>query len=245
MSTGLRVLALLLILVLTSQDGIAQERSHPQPRTGTQAGRQVQRVPGRAGIPRTGSQTPPSTTQALRSQTAGAVVPKTRTITPPGSEADKGDSGASIWTTFGWLSVILVGFVVGVRLWKKNQQRGDSRLVSGMIEVLGQQPLDSKHMIRLVRVGQRILVLGCSSEGIQTLSEVTEPDEIALLLGHNAVSQSSVARNEPVEAQAETGAFSQLLQHYKSAGGDTVGNRTQPARGVNGESRGGELHRHA
>lgn len=261
MSMGLRGLALILILLLTARDGLSQGRSNPQPRTGNQAGRQAQRAPESTGVPQAGSNTT-STTQASRSQTAGATAP-TRPITPPGSESDKGEGGSSLWATFGWLGVILVGFIVGVRLWKKSQQRGDNRLVSGMIEVLGQHPLDSKHMIRLVRVGQRILVLGCSSEGIQTLSEVTEPDEIALLLGHGGVAQSgpspsraaqgNFSQSEPAESAPEAGTFSQLLQHYRSAGGDSsrdsgrssVGARAQTAHGVSGGSTGGELHRHA
>lgn len=50
------------------------------------------------------------------------------------------------------------------------------------LEVLGRSSLSMKHQLVLVRMGRRVLLLGLSPQGINTLSELTAPDEIAQVL---------------------------------------------------------------
>lgn len=127
-----------------------------------------------------------------------------RPISPPGSEVDAGDSSRQVWPTFIWLAVILTAFVWGARWWRSRDSAGGPGTANAMVETLIQVPLDGRHRIQLVRVGQRILVLGVSAESIQTLSEITDPDELALLLQG---SRNSTGRT--------SSGFADLLRRYQ------------------------------
>jgi flagellar biogenesis protein FliO len=50
------------------------------------------------------------------------------------------------------------------------------------MEVLGRSSLSMKHQLVLVRLGQRVLLLGLSPQGVNTLSELTAAQEIAQVL---------------------------------------------------------------
>jgi len=53
---------------------------------------------------------------------------------------------------------------------------------TGAIDVLAQRSLSAKHQLYLVRMGERLVLVGASPEGLATLCEVTDPDEIARLI---------------------------------------------------------------
>lgn len=57
--------------------------------------------------------------------------------------------------------------------------RGRSRAV----EVLSRSPLSPKQQVMLLRVGQRLLVVGDSGSQMNALCEITDPDEVAALVG--------------------------------------------------------------
>lgn len=57
--------------------------------------------------------------------------------------------------------------------------RGKSRAV----EVLSRSPLSPKQQVMLLRVGQRLLVVGDSGSQMNPLCEITDPDEVAALVG--------------------------------------------------------------
>jgi len=52
-----------------------------------------------------------------------------------------------------------------------------------VLEVLGSRAIDRNQVIHLIRCGSRILVVGSSSEGLRTLSEISDPVEADLLAG--------------------------------------------------------------
>ena len=51
-----------------------------------------------------------------------------------------------------------------------------------VFRVLGTRELDKKQTIHLVRCGQKILVIGSNSEGLETLAEITDPGEVEQLV---------------------------------------------------------------
>ncbi len=51
------------------------------------------------------------------------------------------------------------------------------------IQVLSRSPLSPRQQVVLVRVGRRLLVLADSGGQMSTLSEITDPDEVAALIG--------------------------------------------------------------
>lgn len=57
--------------------------------------------------------------------------------------------------------------------------RGKSRAV----EVISRSPLSPKQQVMLLRVGRRVIVVGDSGSQMNPLCEITDPDEIAALVG--------------------------------------------------------------
>lgn len=128
----------------------------------------------------------PDSVSARRNQSTASqpITPPARPISPPGSKAE-GASGneTSIWKTLGSLAVVLTLFVILARLWKKHGPSQPTGLPNAALEILGRRPIDKAHMIYLVRLGSRVLVLGSSTDGLRTLSEITDPVEVDYLAG--------------------------------------------------------------
>ena len=67
--------------------------------------------------------------------------------------------------------------------WLRRGSKGNNPLLSGDAwEILGRGSLGAKHDVQLVRVGSRILLLGHSPNTIQTLVEITDPEEVQSML---------------------------------------------------------------
>ncbi len=82
----------------------------------------------------------------------------------------------------GRLAIVLMLFfgLIGVQKLFRPGQR--SALPAGMIQVCGKVALDSKQSLHLVRIGQRLLVLLESPQGVQRIAEITDPQEVRQLL---------------------------------------------------------------
>jgi len=86
----------------------------------------------------------------------------------------------------GWLASrlgivlsLFAAFVLGHRLLVP---RTRAALPPGAVEVCGRVPLAAKQFVHLVRVGERLLVLLESPQGVQRLAEITDPGEVQRLL---------------------------------------------------------------
>jgi hypothetical protein len=88
----------------------------------------------------------------------------------------------SIWNTAIVLGVICGGLVaVSIGLRRRRRSSG-GRLPVEAVEVLGRTAIDGRHAISLVRCGSRVLVLSVdATEGLSTLAEISDPDEVNLL----------------------------------------------------------------
>ena len=51
------------------------------------------------------------------------------------------------------------------------------------LEVLGRAPLAGRQQVHLVRLGSKLVLISVTPTGAETLSEVTEPDEVQRLVG--------------------------------------------------------------
>ena len=81
----------------------------------------------------------------------------------------------------GWRSClgIFVGLVV-IQRWLGGQRR--ATLPTDVIQVYGRVPLTARQHLLLVRVGQRLLILLESAQGISRLAEITDPAEVGRLV---------------------------------------------------------------
>ncbi|MDC0274496.1 flagellar biosynthetic protein FliO, partial [Planctomycetaceae bacterium] len=130
---------------------------------------------------------PAPTSQApfLQSPTAARTITPSTSETSPANSTENPNSsmrGRSIGTTLAALGAILLLFLGLVQIWRRHNPQLSQSLPETAWEVLGSAPLDQKYQMTIVRVGARLLVLGKSDQGLQTLSEITNGEEVAQLM---------------------------------------------------------------
>lgn len=94
---------------------------------------------------------------------------------------DADDGGGWAWVRTGVALVIVVALVLAVR-WALRRWAGGAAPGEGRaVEVLSRTSLSTRHRLYLVRMGERLLLVGGGGETLTTLAEVTDPDEMAEL----------------------------------------------------------------
>ncbi|MEI8018508.1 MAG: flagellar biosynthetic protein FliO, partial [Schlesneria sp.] len=118
-----------------------------------------------------------------REATRGLPLPsRTSGVEPNGSNRGKTISTSNnLWTTFISLDLIVGTIVLVGRALKRYGIQATQALPIGALEVLGRQTIEPKVVVHLVRCGSRILVLGVGSDGVRTLSEIVDPEEVERL----------------------------------------------------------------
>ncbi len=146
------------------------------------------RLPTLSLNPVAGSAEPGSRT-TRRSSTAGDSTATADTgmplRRPSASTARRPVAGltSSIWKTAVILGVVCLGLFVVARLLGRRRGMFAGGLPGEVIEVLGRTRLDGHHSIQLVRCGPRVLVLSTDGSGpLSTLAEISDPDEVNLLV---------------------------------------------------------------
>ncbi|MHC2067384.1 FliO/MopB family protein [Bremerella sp. T1] len=91
----------------------------------------------------------------------------------------KGNQTASIAAS---LFVVVGLFLIFAWVGKKNMKPNNGRLSKEIIQVLGKSQLSGKQQLELVRVGQKLLLLCVTPNSVETLTEITEPNEVERLL---------------------------------------------------------------
>lgn len=92
----------------------------------------------------------------------------------------------SAWSVVGRIlgyGFFLICLVVALILGFKRFLPGSRRIFSSpAMEVIGRTYLDTRRYVALVRVGERVLVLGVTQDQVSVLSEVSEAGEVAELM---------------------------------------------------------------
>lgn len=112
------------------------------------------------------------------------------------AKREKLSSAAMMWPLLAVLGTIgLIAF--GAKKWMPRATR-----VGGgtAVKILARQYLAGKHSVCLVRLGQRVLLLGVSPERVTTLTEIVDPAETSALL-------SDVEQGRPQSFTASLGQF--------------------------------------
>ena len=76
------------------------------------------------------------------------------------------------------LAIVLGLFFLVVWLARRALPKSTTSLPSDVLEVLGRSPLASRHHLQLVRLGRRLLLISVTPDGAETLTEITDPDEV-------------------------------------------------------------------
>ncbi len=131
-------------------------------------------------------------------------------------------------------TITALGVVIGLILllraaWSRLTGQVVATGHSPVVEVLSRTTIAPRNQLLLIRLGQRILVVGDSPAGLRTLAHVDDPEEIAsLLTAISAAKPNSISQN-----------FSQLLNRFNGEyesdaldveGGDAAEHRIDRAR---------------
>ena len=193
-------IALIFLLAWCNAASAQADLPHPQgtaPRQNPQV-RPPRSVPGTTSLPAKTGRSEPSITP--RRETAFAD----RASTPTGGSS-------SPWKMLGAL-MLAVGGIFGVAKLLKSLGVGPygpaRQLPNSVCEVLGVTMLPQRQTLYLLRMGQRVMLLGSTSESLTVLAEITEPDEVASMM-HLC--------NSPDKSEPDSQSFfSRLLNHASS-----------------------------
>ncbi len=112
-----------------------------------------------------------------------------------------------LWMTVITLGLVLVLFTFGLKWLQRYGPASFRGLPTAAVEVLGRRPLEPKVSLHIVRCGSRVLVLGVGPDGVRTLSEITDPVEVDLLVGACQTKLSVAPKGEPFGQILEKSAF--------------------------------------
>jgi flagellar biosynthetic protein FliO len=116
---------------------------------------------------------------------APSTQPSTRATVPSSSPTSGGEQAPTLEPRkVAGALVIVLGLIFGLR-WVLRRTFPGAGVggSSSAVQVLSRTVLSPKQQLMLVRVGRRLVVVGDSGGQMSPLSEITDPDEVAALVG--------------------------------------------------------------
>jgi flagellar biogenesis protein FliO len=89
----------------------------------------------------------------------------------------------ALGTVVSSLAIVLGLFAVLVWFSKRLGPAGSAALPKEAVERLGHAPLAGRQSMQLIRVGNRLLLVAVSTSGAETLTEITDREEVEHLAG--------------------------------------------------------------
>jgi flagellar biogenesis protein FliO len=162
-------------------------------------------------------------------QTATTVQPETEPLKlpKPGNEdgalsgAGSGAGVRSLATVGVSLAAVLGLFFVMVWFTRRNLPKSLFGLSKDVVEVLGRAPLAGKQHMYLIRLGRKLILVSVTPSGAETLTEVTDPDDV----------QHLAALCERRNPNGSSGGFREALSQ--------LGSEKPPSRGWFGRAKSG------
>ena len=81
------------------------------------------------------------------------------------------------------LGIVLAAIFISQKVWKKMGMPGVGGRASGALQVVARLNVSPKQQILLLRIGRRLVVVGNSGTQMNTLCDISDPEEAAILLG--------------------------------------------------------------
>jgi len=131
-------------------------------------------------------------------------------LRPPGETRESNSStglGLSPVQIGSSLAVVVGLFLVVAWLLRRNMPRAARPLSSEVVQLLGRVPLAGKQQLHLLRFGNKLVLVSVFNGGAETVSEITDPQEIDRVLGLCQQGKTG----------SSTEAFREALQQYASS----------------------------
>ncbi len=130
------------------------------------------------------------------------------------------------------LAIVLGLFFLGIWLLRRGGVSSAGLLPTDVVEVLGRTVLGGRQQLQLIRVGNKLLLVSLTPAGAETLTEITDRDEVDRL--------ASVCRR--AHPEGSTASFRRLLDQWgqethadgflDQPGSSVAGFEARPARGT-------------
>jgi flagellar biogenesis protein FliO len=134
------------------------------------------------------------------------LAPRTPASRQPLTKPVSPSVGSAVSTVVGSLGVVLGVFLAFAWASRRFAPGGALPLPKEAVELLGHAPLGGRQQLRLLRVGNKLLLIAASAAGLETLTEISDAAEVEHLL-------ALCRRNRPDSSQA---AFQQVLGQLAS-----------------------------
>lgn len=117
-----------------------------------------------------------------------------------GKESDRGRVGSTssqLGMTVVALTAVLLLIAVLAKVLKKHTPLASQSLPDDVLSLLGRKMIDQRNAVQFLRLGDRILVVGVSVDGLRTLAEITDPVEVDRIAGacHTPAGESTMSRS--------------------------------------------------
>jgi flagellar biogenesis protein FliO len=131
------------------------------------------------------------------------LAPPRRGATATPTRSRGGSPASALGTVISSVAVVLGCFALLVWFTRRTRPRGYATLPGNVLETLGRAPLNGRQEMHLVRVGNKLLLLSVTATAAETLTEITDPEEIDRL--------SEICRQPPSDRMAAS--FREMLSH--------------------------------
>jgi flagellar biogenesis protein FliO len=81
------------------------------------------------------------------------------------------------------LAIVLGCFFLVVWLVKRASPQSMSALPTDVLEILGRSSMGARHHLQLIRIGRRLVLVSVTPDHAETLTEITDPDEVQHVTG--------------------------------------------------------------
>jgi flagellar biogenesis protein FliO len=130
-------------------------------------------------------------------------------------------STANVPKIVGSLAFVLGGYFGFVWLIRRLNPAASMGLPQEVVEVLGQTPFGNRKHLQLVRLGSKLLLLTNGADGIQSIGEINDPNEVdylASLCGGKRHGRSAIAIGKATANNSRTSSeIRQILRQLKSS----------------------------
>jgi len=142
-----------------------------------------------------------------------------------GASTDTAGAGSSLIGVMASLAVVIGLLVLVLWVMRRALPGGTRKLPTEVLDVLGYAPLGNRQQMQLLRLGNKLLLVSVTATGAETLTEVTDPDEVEHL--------TKLSRQPATAAPAAS--FRQLLDQFTPKPTTTLASSTKrPAPAVPG-----------
>lgn len=128
--------------------------------------------------------------------------------------ATRRTSGPNVRTTGGFL-LVLGGLLLAVWLTRNNRNAPDT-LPTPVAELLGRIPFPNRQPLHLLRLGSKLVLIAAHGQQIQTVAEVTDPQEVLRL---TELCRNKLGRRPPHDRRYTEEILQRVSQGVVDAGG--------------------------